>query len=109
VVLPPEEAATVKFTYDGRRLGVSVEDPFGSLEPARVLHYLAKCFRAGEDQIDTKEGGAGLGIYSVFDALSRFVINVEPERRTEMIGFIDITDTYREYAERGKSFNLFVV
>jgi len=108
VELQPGEQATLRVGADGRRMAISVSDPFGSLGSGRVLDYLAKCFRRDDDQIDSKEGGAGLGLYLMFNAVSHFVINIAVGRRTEFIGIIDITPTYREFASRSKSFNLFV-
>jgi hypothetical protein len=108
VSLDPGESVTVKFCCDGRRLGISTTDPFGSISQETILDYLAKCFRKAEDQIDQKSGGAGLGFYQIFDALSHFVVNISPGKRTEMIGLIDIRGSYKDFAVMGKSFNIFV-
>lgn len=109
VSLDPGEEVEVKFCCDGRRLGISTSDPFGSLEAARLLQYLSKCLRKGEDQVDSKEGGAGLGFYYIFDSLSHFVVNLRPGKMTEMIGIIDIRGTFREFSSKHKSFNVFTV
>jgi hypothetical protein len=109
VTLGPNEAVEVKFSCDGFRLGISIADPFGSLSPQRLLFYLSKCFRKEADQVDDKLGGAGLGLYFVFECLTHFVVNIQPGRRTEMIGLIDVRGTFRDFAERSKSFNVFVV
>jgi len=107
VELGPGEEIEVKFCSDGRRLGIAASDPFGSLTQERLLDYLAKCFRRGDDQIDQKAGGAGLGFYYIFDAVSHLVANIATGRRTEMIGLIDIRGSYRDFAQRRKSFNIF--
>jgi hypothetical protein len=107
VELSAGEDVEVKFCCDGRRLGISTADPFGSLHLERLLDYLAKCLRKGSDQVDEKEGGAGLGFYYIFDSLSHFVVNIAPGKRTEMIGIIDIRGTYRDFSARHKSFNVF--
>jgi hypothetical protein len=99
---------TITFCCDGQRLGVSVSDPFGSLRTEDVQGYLAKCFRRGDDQVDQKEGGAGLGIYYVFESLSHFVANIAPRRRTEIIGLIDLSSNFKDFSERSKSLNMFV-
>jgi hypothetical protein len=109
VDLAPSEHVEIKFSSDGQRFAVSAADRFGSLTTGRLLDYLAKCYRKGPDQIDVKPGGAGLGFYYVFESLSHFVVNISPGRRTEMIGIIDGRGSYRDFAKRGKSFNLFVV
>lgn len=108
VELAPHETIIVTVASDGRRVGVSVEDPFGSLRAETVVDYLAKCFRKGQDQIDKKPGGAGLGLYYAFNSLSQFVVNIEPKKRTEMIGLVDVTGSYREFERRAKGFNVFV-
>lgn len=101
------ESVVVQFCCDGERVGISIADPYGSLTVDRVLEYLARCFQQGPDQVESKEGGAGLGLYYVFDALSHFIINIAPGVKTEMIGLIDVRGSYRDFASRAKSFNVF--
>lgn len=108
VDLAPNEEVRVTLASDGRRVGISVEDPFGSLKAETVVEYLAKCFRRGADQIDRKQGGAGLGLFYAFNSLSHFVVNIDPKKRTEFIGLIDVHGSYRDFEQRAKSFNLFV-
>jgi hypothetical protein len=123
VNLDAGEEAKVTLISDGRRVGISVLDKFGSLEPNTITQYLAKCLRRGDDQVDDKEGGAGLGddqvddkeggaglgLFYVFEAVSHFVVNIEPGRRTETIGLLDISRRYKEFVSRPKSVNIFVV
>jgi hypothetical protein len=92
----------------GSRIGLAVRDPFGSLKVGTITRYLGKCFRGGDDQVDTKEGGAGLGLYWVFEALSHFVVNVQVGVSTETMGLLDVKGRYRDFVRRGKSFNVFV-
>lgn len=108
VVLEGGQQIELELVVDGTQIGLLVADPFGSLAPATIVGYLGKCLRAGTDQVDEKEGGAGLGLFYVFEAVSHFVINVEQKRRTEMIGLLDASVRYREFALRPKSFNVFV-
>lgn len=108
VALEPGQEIEFRFCYDGARFGVSANDPFGSLEPVQVQDYLAKDFRAGTDQVSEGTGGAGLGFFQILDSLSHFVINLEKGKRTEMIGLIEVSGGYRNFAEAGKSFNIFV-
>lgn len=108
VTLEPDEEIEISLACDGRRLGVAVADPFGSLSTQKVLEYLTRCFRKGEDQIEKKDGGSGLGLYYTFEALSHFAINISQGRKTEAIGLLDIRGSYKDFALRGKSFNVFV-
>ena len=108
VELQPPDVITVDLRSDGNRIGICVSDPFGSLGVTTVLDYLAKCFRKGSDQVDTKDGGAGLGFYYIFELLSHLVINITPGQRTEAIGLMPLHGSHRDFVESGKSFNVFV-
>jgi hypothetical protein len=108
VELDPGEEVVVTCCSDGRTLGVSVSDPFGALSRRCSLEYLARCFSSGDAQVADKPGGAGLGIFFAFDGMSQLVFNIRPRVRTEAIGLIDIRGSYRDFASRSKSFNVFV-
>jgi hypothetical protein len=108
VRLEPGQAIDVAFCSDGRKIGVSVTDPFGSLAADTVMTYLAKCLRREGDQIDTKAGGAGLGLYQAFGSVSHLVLNLSPGRRCEFIGLIDVRGTFKDFVAQAKSFNIFV-
>jgi hypothetical protein len=108
VTLDAHDAVQVRYCCDGRRFGLSVTDAFGSLTPEALQQHLARAFRRGDDQVSEKEGGAGVGFYQIFGSLSHFIINIEPGVRTEMIGLIDVSSTYRAFALGGRSFNIFV-
>ncbi|MCL2325708.1 MAG: hypothetical protein FWC40_04325 [Proteobacteria bacterium] len=108
VELQPDETCFFSFANDGRQLVVSVRDRFGSLTPEKIRSYLVRCFSMGADQIEHKQGGAGMGFYFIMENLNKLVINISPGRGTELIGIIDISGSYRDYVERYKSFHIFV-
>ncbi|MBA3394367.1 MAG: hypothetical protein H0T89_17100 [Deltaproteobacteria bacterium] len=107
VTLQPDEQIDVTMCVDGQRLGIAVADPYGSLTSGTVLQYLAKCFRKGTDQLDQKDGGAGLGLYQVFESVTQFVVNLDLGKQTEIIGLIDFRGRYRDFVVRPKSINIF--
>ncbi len=106
VVLTPKQAATLSYVHHDGLFGLSMADPFGSLTRDKVVYYLRKCYGRGSDQIDTKKGGAGLGIFKIFDNVNQLVINISPGRRTEFLVFISTRGN--EFKNRAQSFNLFV-
>jgi hypothetical protein len=108
VTLDEPEEMFLRLSCDGRRLCVSASDPFGSLRSAQVMDCLSRCFAKGGDQVSMEEGGASIGLYIIFNFVHHLIINIEPQRRTEVIGIIDVTRSYREYTRRSRSFNLFV-
>ncbi len=107
IELTGEEAPTVSYGSDGNLFGISVTDPFGRLERETAFRYLLKCFAKGENQIDSKAGGAGLGLYMAYLAVSAFIINVSPGRRTEVIGLLNIRSSPRDTNDRPRSFHYF--
>lgn len=108
IVLEPSEHAVLQWGCDGRYLAVSVTDRFGSLRGETVATYLSKCFRRGDDQIDTKAGGAGLGLYMAFNSVTQLVVNVQVGVRTEVIALFYIRSESRGFKRSGRSLNVFV-
>ncbi|MEZ4467849.1 MAG: hypothetical protein R3F43_26250 [bacterium] len=107
VQLTPEDQPAFSFGSDGQKLVFGIADPFGGLEAETVRRYIAKGLRRGDDQIDRKEGGAGLGLFLMFDALNGLHVSVEPGRSTEVIGVMNIRGSMRDAAMTPKSLNLF--
>lgn len=108
VELRENEKCFFSFASDGAQFMISVRDQFGSLTPEKIRSYLARCFAMGNDQIEQKNGGAGMGFYFIVENLNKLIINISPRRGTEFIGIIDISGTYRDYVEKFKSFHIFV-
>lgn len=81
-------AIQVQYGCSGRYFGVSVRDGYGSLTRKRALDYL---FRAKSgSHIETKAGGAGLGLVSVLKSVSKLVFNIDAGYSTEAIGLFDM-------------------
>jgi hypothetical protein len=107
VALEPHEVAALRFGCDGRTFGISVRDPFGSLTRETVVKYLERCLRQTPAELITETGGAGLGLYRVYGAISRFVINIRPGARTETIGLIDVRRSLKEHKTLPKSLQIY--
>ncbi len=107
VALRGDERVSVSLASDGRRLSVSVSDPFGSLTWETLRTSLVRGLRRGTQRWEHSRGGAGIGFYCALEALSHLVVNVEPGRRTELVGILSLHDTYREFLVAGKSFDMF--
>lgn len=99
---------TFKIASDGRHFGVAVRDPFGTLDVDTLKRYIAKGLRQGDDQLDQKVGGAGLGLYLLFDHCSRLTVNIQPRVRTEFVGLINIEGSFRDHLLAPKSFEIFI-
>jgi hypothetical protein len=108
VTLEEHERATLQFACDGDFIAVSTLDPFGALDQDTVVDYLHRCFSKGPRQISEESGGAGIGLYSVFQSVSKFVINLAPRKKTEVISLIDLRLSMKQFRQAVKSFHFFV-
>jgi hypothetical protein len=53
-------------------------------------------------------GGAGIGLFRVFQSLSKFVVNVAPGRCTEVIALLDLRLNMKKFRQVPKSFHIFI-
>ena len=107
VELPQSDCARLQIACDGSFLYLAVRDRFGSLGSDKVTQYLNRCYRGGEDQIESKQGGAGMGLYFIVESLNKVMFNLVKGQATEVIGMVDVSGSYKEYAGRAKSYHLF--
>lgn len=107
VALTENEAVQLRYATDGNLLAVSVTDNFGTLTRETAFRYLIRCFGRTDNQISMQAGGAGLGLYMAYLAISTFVINVAPGKKTEVIGILNLRLSNREMAERPRAFHYF--
>jgi hypothetical protein len=108
VTLDSGKEAVVRCAFDGTRLCLSVRDYYGSLKPARLLDCLSRGVSMGDDQVEHKVGGMGVGLYQVFNFMHHLVVNIAPGECTEVMGLLYATRSYRQYSERAKSLNVFL-
>ncbi|MGK0361197.1 MAG: hypothetical protein ACI9U2_003515 [Bradymonadia bacterium] len=106
VALMPTERPMFSFGSHGQRLVMGVRDPFGALTAQTLKNYIRKGLRRGSDQIEHKEGGAGLGLFLLFDGLNSISVNIDPGRATEFIGVINIRGSLRESRQTPKAFSV---
>jgi hypothetical protein len=108
VELADNEVGHLEFACDGDYIAISQIDPFGALTQDTVVSYLNRCLVKGPEQISEASGGAGIGLYRVFQSLSKFIINVDPGKRTEVICLLDLRLTMKRFRQSPKSFHIFI-
>jgi CheY-like chemotaxis protein len=108
VTLEENEVGELQFACDGDYIAVAQIDPFGSLTQATVVEYLNRCLVKGPEQFSEASGGAGIGLYRVFQSLSKFIINIDPGKKTEVISLIDLRLSMKRFRQAAKSFHIFV-
>jgi hypothetical protein len=108
VILEEGERATLEFACDGDYIAVSQIDPFGSLTQDTIVSYLNRCLVKGPQQLSQDSGGAGIGLFRVFQSLSKFIVNIAAGQKTEVISLIDLRLSMKKFKQLPKSFHIFV-
>lgn len=94
VVLEKNQQGTFRYACDGFQLALSVEDPFGSFSRETLLNYLIRC-QTGFLANHENKGGAGRGLFSVLEQSDYFIINVQQNKKTEVIAIINLLSRKR--------------
>jgi hypothetical protein len=107
--LSGREQVKIQYACDGRYLAIAVTDQYGSIERSTVLGHLAKSARQGApDKVEFARSGAGMGLGLVYSCCNHLVFNIDPGKRTEVIGLIDVRFQPRELHSQASSFNVFM-
>lgn len=105
ISLDPTEAVIIRCASDGMRLVVSVTDPFGRLRRQAVFGGIARGLRGGE--MDTTNGGAGLGMLYIYRSSAITVFDVVPGERTQVTSVFEIDTNQREFRNLPRSVHFF--
>lgn len=101
--------ALLRYGCDGRYFAVSVLDEYGLLEKGVILNSLlrARNERGRPLPANANGAGAGLGLYFVLSSVTRFIVNIEPGRRTEVVCLVDLRQQGREATSCARSLHIF--
>jgi sigma-B regulation protein RsbU (phosphoserine phosphatase) len=88
---------------DENAVAISVQDTFGKLTRTKVIESLARSFK--EKTPEEKVGGAGLGLYMIYNHSNQMIFNYKRNKRTEVIALIDSNKRFKKYRERITSFH----
>ncbi len=107
--LPTEEAALLRYSCDGRYFAVSVQDNYGELHKEAILDHLtrARQEKGRPKPPDSDNGGAGLGLYFILSSVTRFIANIDPGQRTEVICLFDLRQSGRNADACARSLHIF--
>ncbi len=100
VELAPASHAVLRVARDPSHVAISMTDRHGSLAVSTVRFYLSKGLRRGDDQVDDKQGGAGLGLTRIYESVDRMTVKVTRATRTEVMAMIEIGGARRDMASR---------
>jgi len=109
ISLKDHEVCSLSFGSDGETFALGVEDPFGALKKTKFHSYMKKVLRRHEGSkiIDTKKGGAGLGLFKILYSSHALICNSLPGRKTEVISLIDLHSQIRDFSRMARGLHFF--
>lgn len=102
IKLEGKHAVEMQVGYDGKYVGVTAVDLFGSLDKAKLLSHISKIYTEEEYKVKTSVAGAGIGLATVFRSGGSFFFVSEARVRTEVTVFFKRTDSFREFKDQFK-------
>ncbi|MEQ1503391.1 MAG: hypothetical protein ABMB14_14230 [Myxococcota bacterium] len=108
ISLAENEVPTLRLTVDGSHLALDISDPFGRLPRAKVFGGLLRG-RTGviaptaSAVLDVSHGGAGLGMFNLFNSAAILRIEVIPGRQTLVSWILDRTVSHRTQRSQSRS------
>jgi hypothetical protein len=90
ITMRTDREVAVEYAFDGARFAVAVRDAFGRLERGTVLRHLYKGLHAS-DKVESKAGGAGLGLYLMASTASALSFTVRPGGLCEAVCLFERT------------------
>lgn len=99
--------ATARFRYacDGRYFAISVLDRYGALDKQTILDSVLRA--RSERGRPRDKGGAGLGLYFVLSSVTRFIVNIEPDVKTEVVCLFDLRERGKDAETWARSLHIF--
>ncbi len=108
-----EARAQLRWACDGRYFAVSVADDYGALHKESILDHLVRARqergrpRTPQPGEEASGAGAGLGLYFILSSVTRFIANIAPGRRTEVVCLFDLKQSGRESEACARSLHVF--
>lgn len=98
---------TIECGSDGRLLAVAVIDEHGLFKDEDMFRGLGQALIHEQQGIPQEAKHANLGFRIMLSALTQLAINVDPGKRTEIIGIVDLRKSLRDYRQAVPSVGLF--
>ncbi|MBI3535336.1 MAG: hypothetical protein HY072_07610 [Deltaproteobacteria bacterium] len=86
--------------FDGKFVGISATDLFGSLDKAKLLSFVAKIYTDEEYKVKMATAGAGLGLATVFRSGGSLFFVSESRVKTEVTVFFMKTANFRDFKDQ---------
>lgn len=107
--LQPDEYAILHIGFDAELVAIGVCDPFGAFSRQKFFSYIKKVLHRDDikDLIDSKKGGAGLGIFKIMFDANSLILNSQPGFKTEVIALLESSEKIQDFDRMGRSVHYF--
>lgn len=108
--LEVNEQSVLKLGCDSEVLLISVRDPFGAFKREKFYEYASKILLRNDNErlVDTKSGGAGLGIFKMLYDSQGLIVNIWPGTATEVLAIIELNTKSQSFSKAGRSLHYFM-
>ena len=101
IALEDHEVPSLRVISDGVAVVLEVEDPFGRLEREHVIEGIerglgAKTAENSAEILNTRQGGAGLGVFRMFQLATSLMFDVRKGQHTRVMAVFDLSLRVRD-------------
>lgn len=100
IKLVGKHAVEMHVGFDGKNIGVTVSDLFGSLDKNALLSFISKVYVEEEYRVRNSTTSAGLGLATVYRSGGSLFFASENRHRTEVTVLFRRTTSYREFKDQ---------
>lgn len=100
IMLDPKNTVEFSVAFDGRTLGISVNDQYGSLDKKKLLRHISKSYESDEFKVKTTVAGAGIGLANVYRNCAGIIFECEQGLRTQVTILYRKTDSFKDFKDQ---------
>lgn len=98
--LEGKHAVEVQIGFDGKYVGITAVDHFGSIDKTKLLAHISKIYTEEDYKVKHSVAGAGIGLATVFRSGGSFLFCSETRVKTEVTVFFRRCDSFKEFRDQ---------
>lgn len=102
-----DKQVVVKIAFDGKIVGISVSDQYGSIDKKKILDHISKSYEHDEFKVKINKAGAGLGLSNVFRNCGGLIFTCESGVKSEVTIFYRKTDSFKKFKDQFRFLSTF--
>lgn len=90
VILPKDKPLELRYDKTQEEFWLQVVDKFGSMDDASLLKYIKHGIDGGDDMVNQGPGGAGLGLYMIYQYSQSLFVKINPKQETLFLSSVSL-------------------